>query len=311
MADGALHSIGIVAEVTPGVTPATPVFQKVRFKPPITLGLSKTSHQSELLRDDRQISDFRLGARKVGGELGIELCYGEHDALLEAAFCGTWATDTPGAGTDRLMAGVTRRSFTVERHFADILDKPYRRYRGVEVASLSLQINADAIVTGSFGLFGIDELSAAGIVVGATYTEPLTTEPVDSFTGVLKIGGTEVAVVTAIQLKLENKIEAKMVVGSKTSRRPSIGRSNITGQVEVFFEDNSIIDDFLNETSRSLEFDLPDGAGNNMKVIIPRFKYTGGQPDVKSEGPIPLVMPFQALRDPTYGSNIVLERTPT
>lgn len=55
---------------------------------------------------------------------------------------------------------------------------------------------------------------------------------------------------------------------------------------------------------------MPDGAGNNLKVILPRIKYNGGQPDVQGEGPITLSMPFQALLDSTTNTNIIIERTP-
>lgn len=311
MANGSRHSMRYVAETVYGQTPATPAFKMIRHTG-TTLGLSKESLQSEELRDDRQIADFRHGAYQVGGDINIELSYGSFDELLEAVLLGTWEVDSPAAGTDRLKAGVTRRSFTVERFFGDILtaDKPYHRFTGVELNTLSLAINANAMITGSFGVLGQNMVTATTAITGATYAPATTTSPLDSFTGTLNEAGTPIAVITEISLSIENGLEARYVVGSKQSIRPSIGRSNVTGQVTAYFENSALLDKFINETESSIVFELPDGAGNKYTFTLPRIKYTGGQPDVDGEGPITLSMPFQALLDATTGTNIIIDRNP-
>lgn len=311
MADGSRHSMRFVLESTYGVTPATPVFDIVRHTG-TTLGLSKEALQSEEIRDDRQIADFRHGARQVGGDISIELSYGSFDKILEALLGGTWATDTPALGTDQLKAGTTRRSFTVERYFGDILtaDKPFHRFTGVEFNTLQLQINANAMITGTVGVVGKDMVTDTVIVTGATYNPATTTSPLDSFTGTLNENGTPIAVITEIQLNLDNGLDPRFVVGSKTTLRPSIGRSNVSGQITAYFENSLLLEKFINETESDIEFNLPDGAGNNLKFILPRIKYNGGQPDVQGEGPITLSMPFQALLDSTTNTNIIIERTP-
>ena len=311
MADGSRHSMRFILESTYGVTPATPAFDIVRHTG-TTLGLSKEALQSEEIRDDRQIADFRHGARQVGGDISIELSYGSFDKILEALLGGTWATDTPALGTDQLKAGTTRRSFTVERYFGDILtaDKPFHRFTGVEFNTLQLQINANAMITGTIGVVGKDMVTDTVIVTGATYNPATTTSPLDSFTGTLNENGTPIAVITEIQLNLDNGLDPRFVVGSKTTLRPSIGRSNVSGQITAYFENSLLLEKFINETESDIEFNLPDGAGNNLKVILPRIKYNGGQPDVQGEGPITLSMPFQALLDSTTNTNIIIERTP-
>lgn len=309
MANGSRHSMRYVAETVYGQTPTSPAFKPIRHTG-TTLGLSKESLQSEELRDDRQISDFRHGAYQVGGDINIELSYGSFDDLLEAVMLGTWETDGGGADVDRLKAGVTRRSFTVERFFGDIasVDKPYHRFTGVELNTLSLAINANAMITGSFGVLGQNMSTGTAIISGATYAAPTTTSPLDSFTGTLQEVGVPIAVITEISLSLENALEARFVVGSKQTIRPSIGRSNVTGQVTAYFENSALLDKFINETESSIVFELPDGAGNKYTFTLPRIKYTGGQPDVDGEGPITLSMPFQALLDPTTGTNLMIDR---
>jgi hypothetical protein len=89
MSTSSRHALYAIPEVTYGVTPATPAFVAVRHTG-TTLGTTKSTHISEELRADRQISDFRHGTKQVGGDLKFELSYGSFDQLLEATLGGTW-----------------------------------------------------------------------------------------------------------------------------------------------------------------------------------------------------------------------------
>lgn len=314
MANGSRHSMYAVKESVYGTTPNNPALDTVRITG-TTLGLAKDSIQSEEIRGDRQIADFRLGNNQVGGDINFELSYGTFDDFLEAVLLASgWAADTPAVGSQQLKAGITRSSFTFIRHFADIqaADKPYFIYRGVEINSLQLSVAPGAMITGTLTVIGQSQATATDLTAlgTPTYNPVSTTEPLDSFTGTLNEGGTPIAVITEISLTLQNGIEPRFVVGSKNTIYPSVGRSNLTGQITAYFENATLVDKFLNETDSSIDFTLPDGAGNEIKFILPRVKYTGGQPDVSGEGPVTLAMPFQALLDSAEGSNILIERTP-
>ena len=306
MADSALHDLFLIAESTYGTTPASdPAFVKVRHTG-TTLGLTKDSFQSEELRADRQISDFRHGVKSVGGDVSIELSYGSFDELLEAVTLGTWATNV-------LKAGTTRRSFSFLRHFSDLAsgDKPYHLFSGVEMNTLNLTIPASGMVTGSFGALGkgqtvLSDLTSLGT---PTFGAATTTSPFDGFSGSIQEGGSAIGVVTEVSLTLENGLAERNVVGSDETLLPSIGRSNLTGNATVFFEDAVMLEKFLNETESSLQLTLLDAAGNDYEILIPRIKYSGGQPDVSGQGAITLSMPFQALYDTTTGTNIQITRT--
>lgn len=314
MANGSRHALYSVAESTYGTTPTSPALDAVRITS-CTLGLSKNSLESGEIRSDRQKADFRLGANQVGGEIGFELSYGSFDQFLEAVLMGAgWDVDTPVAGTDQLKAGVERRSFTMVRHFSDIqtADKPYYIYTGVEINTMSLSIAADQMITGTFGVVGKGQTLATDLTAlgTPTYNPESTTTPLDSFTGTLDEGGSSIAVITEITLELANGIEPRFVVGSKDTIKPSDSRSNLTGTISAYFEDSTMVEKFINETESSIVLTLPDADGNELKITIPRIKYTGGQPDVSGEGPVVLSMPFQALLDSSTSSNIVIERTP-
>lgn len=306
IASGSEHSLYYVEETVTGTTPTTPVFSPFRHTG-TTLALSKDSIQSEEL-GGRHIRCFRAGNKQVGGDGSLQLSYGDFDAMLEAVTCGTWGTDTPIIGTDQLLTGSVRRSFTFERYFADIAQRI--RYTGVECNELSLSIAPNALVTGSISFVGLDQDPTNTMVAGATYDTPSSQCPFDSFSGVIKEGGTEIGIVTSIDMTLANGIEALFAVGSSSAVDKSIARTNVTGTITVYFEDMVMLNKFVNETASSLEFTLVAEDTSELRFYMPNIKYTGGQPDVSGDGAITLSMPFQSLYDATATSELVIERTP-
>jgi len=100
IANGAQHSIAYIAETTYGTTPSTPSF-KPFGNTGTTLGITKDGVESEKLRGDRQVEDFRHGNKSISGDVTAELEYEAFDDILEAVLCGTWNTNVLKAGTTR------------------------------------------------------------------------------------------------------------------------------------------------------------------------------------------------------------------
>ena len=310
MANGSRHSMRYVVESTYGTTPSTPTLTPIRHTG-TSLGLSKDTLQSEEIRSDRQIVDFRHGTRQVGGDINVELSYGSSDDILEAVLMGTWANETPASGTDQLKVGTTRRSFTIERQFEDLSSgNPFFVYTGCEFSALNVSVNTAAIVSATLTVVGKNQTTSATEISGATVSAASTTTPFDGFSGAINEGGSTIAVVTSIDFTLDNAHNTKFVIGSNTTLQPSVGRSNVSGNVTAYFEDTTLLDKFISETDSSLDFTLVDLAGNQYKFYFPNIKYLGGQPDVSGEGPITISMPFQAVYDETSETNFYIERTP-
>lgn len=310
MANGSRHALYYVEEVTYGTTPTNPALKPIRHKS-TSLALTKESFQSEELRSDRQIADFRHGNYQIGGDIEVELSFGSFDDILEGVLCGDWVNETPASGTDRLKAGTTRHSYSILRHFGDLAaGNAYHLFKGVEFSKLSMSVAPNAIVGLTLSTIGQDQTLDTTAPSGSTYPAATTTSPMDSFTGTINEAGVAIAVVTELEITIENGQEARFVIGDAQTLRPTIGRSNVTGTVTAYFENTTLLEKFINETESSLDFTLVDLDGNQYLFNIPRIKYTGGQPDVGGEGPITLAMPFQALLDSTTSTNIIVERTP-
>jgi hypothetical protein len=164
IATGSRHNLSYVVEAAFGTTPSTPGFTPIRHTG-TTLGLSKDAIESEELREDRQVAHFRHGNKSVTGDINFELSYGGLDELLQATLCGTWDTDV-------LVAGTTRRSYTIERHHTDI--GKYLRSTGCQFNTMSLSVAPNSMVTGSFGIIGSGFTSSASAIGSSTYSAETT-----------------------------------------------------------------------------------------------------------------------------------------
>lgn len=79
-----------------------------------TLNLTKDTYQSEEIRSDRQISDFRHGIKRVTGNVSGEFSPDTYEELFEAAFRGTWAAAVTASQSDftSVSADNTTSKFT-------------------------------------------------------------------------------------------------------------------------------------------------------------------------------------------------------
>ena len=300
IATGARHDLSFIVESTYGTTPSTPAFTKIRHTG-TTLGLSKEALESEELREDRQVQFFRHGTKSVGGDINFELSYGGLDSLIEAVFCGTWNSNV-------LVPANTRRSFTIERHFEDI-DK-YIRLTGCHFNTMSLSLAPNSLVTGAFGVIGKDGDTASSGITGATYGAESNTKPFDSFTGSINEGGSSIGTITALELSIENGMEATYAVGDATTKEPPLGQFRVTGSITAYLDSMSLVDKFQDETASTISFTLTDAAGNDYTFEMDEVQYNSGNPEVGGPGSVTVSLDFIALYDTSATTNLKITRAP-
>ena len=296
IASGANHGLRYVKETTPGVTPVSPKTISLTHNS-CTLTPARDTIESGALRDDRMLPFTRTGTDKIAGDIEFEFLAGEYDPFFEAALFGTWTDNV-------LKAGEAVHSFTIERAFTDI--GQYGVFTGCYINQLSLSVKPNTIITGTFGITGLacDYMTSP---LAASPKVPPAPVPFDSFTGTLKEGGTEIAVVTGIDLTINNGVEPQYPVFSRTAAAVSLGRSKLSGTLAAFFTDGTLLRKFLDETPTKLEFTLQRG-GDSYTFLIPNLTYTGAEHSVQSESSIQLSMPWLANLDSAIGSSFQITR---
>jgi hypothetical protein len=194
---------------------------------------------------------------------------------------------------DQLLAGTTRRSFSILRDFSELTNGRYQLNTGSEFNTVNYTAGLDAIVTVTYGVIGKGSTSSASAPASSTFGAATTTEPMVPTDGCVTENGAESAIITTLDWSLDNGMEAKFNLCSDETAQPGQGMSNATGNITAYFDNDTLLNKFLNETESSLKQVLTDAAGNTFAVFFPKIKYNGGQPDVGGEANSPISLPFE------------------
>lgn len=291
------HGLSLISETEFGVIPASPAMTRLRHTG-CDLALTKTTIESDEIREDRQISHLMPGQHSVKGDIDFELNYGGFDSLLAAACYSDWSANILKTGTDQ-------SSFTIERAFHDI--GQYQHFTGCVMDELTLSLQPQSLVGGRFTVLG-KSMAQAGSPLDAPVTAGSTNRPMDSYTGALKEGGSSLALVAGLDLKIENGAEQVFVLGEETANGSIAGRSRISGELTAYFEDATLINKFIDKTASSLEMSV-SGEGGNYDILLPNILYTGADAPVRGDKIVTLSLPFVALYDEAEATNIKITRT--
>ena len=99
-----------VAEVTPGVTPASPSWSPLRNTGGVP-AVTRDSLVSNELDGSREVSSIRTGNKQVSGEYSIELSAKSQDELLAGAMTSSWVAGSTVAGLT-VSVNSTAKTFT-------------------------------------------------------------------------------------------------------------------------------------------------------------------------------------------------------
>jgi len=250
-----------------GVTP-TGNFKALNFSAESFASENKTK-VSKHIRSDRQSTDLMVTSSSVGGGIETELQFGNVSPLLHGFLWGTWELDTPMVGTDTLVNGVTRYSYSIERSNNDIAQ--FFLYTGMTPNTMEVTIDEGEPVTVKFGFVGKEEvLTQTGKTVDAPVADPVF-DASNSVTEVA-VDGTPLAgcVLQKLSFTLNQKAEGKNGVGSPFPCSVSGKSVEITGGITLYFTDETYYTKYKNATAFALKVSLADTDGNVYIFELPR-----------------------------------------
>lgn len=197
-------------------------------------------------------------------------------------------------------SGHTSDSFTVEHNYSDI--DVSELFTGCSIGAMRVALPATGLATVEFDVIGKDRSS---VLTGAS--APYFTAPAAAGTGAilaavngsLRLGGSDIAVVTGANFGLNLNLAGEPVAGSNTLPALFHSRSIITGQLTAYFEDATYINAFDDETELELQLVCTDTASpaGFVSFFLPRIKL-GGASKNDGEGGLIQAMPFTALVKP-------------
>jgi hypothetical protein len=272
MADSNLSQLGFVAESVFGTTPASPL-QILR-----TTGGTITPTQNTIVSEEIR-ADLRAGrpvrtSQMAQGDISVEWSYGTLDGVLEGVLMNDWDSESD---RDILVDGVLKKSFTFEDQILDLSPAVYRTFKGSRIASLSIDLAIDSIVSGSFGVMSAipvvgSSSAATGAAIAATTTGPWNT--VDMIEA-LDEQGSPLTRVIGLTINMDRSLREKREFGNINPWDIGVGRLLVTGQIQLHFTTSAQLTAWQNFSDRSLEVEFQDEDGNEMWIEIPKLKYVG------------------------------------
>lgn len=193
----------------------------------------------------------------------------------------TIVTESAGASVtikgSKIRNGTTLKSYTVQRQLADVTQ--FFNYLGCVVNTLSLDFKTGQILTGKIGLMGMSSTNSGSQIGGATITPANSNTPmnaVSNVASVLQDYAAMTAKFNSLTLNLSNNVRAQTAIGTLGNVGMALGKVEVTGNIELYFEDSTMYTKYLNATAFSLSFVVQDASLQTYIVTIPNAKFESG-----------------------------------
>lgn len=302
IADGSQTRIAVVAETTYGTTPSTPTLKVLRARGS-SLRADKTVVTSEEIRADRNVADEILVGMGASGGIDFELSYGTLDDLLSGALCADWATNV-------LKNGVTPKFFTVEETIEAGVTDTYSRFTGMMVDRFSMDLTSRAIVKGSVSFKGKQQSLATSAISGATYTAANTKAIQAAPGGIASLNVASLSPrVRSLSLEINNNLRERPVIDSLYSEQLGLGQCSVTGEIEMYFESNAVLQAVLDHGSGALSFTVGSVTNEKYTFLIPKIIFgNGAMGERNNTSDVMVRVPYRGVFDTTEAASIKITR---
>lgn len=315
--------VGVVREVTRGLTPASPAFQLLRVTGE-SLAFTPVSVNSAEMKPGRGIADSVLTGSNTAGDINFELAQSPgFELMLAAALASEWGDtlgydpgDIPGSfdETDGLLLGSTIQSFSYMKEWELESVFGMHVFPEIYVNTMSLTITPNQIITGNFGLLGAimnprttalsgqSEIAAGSnpiftapnVVVGRFLETDLTT-PLNIAIGTHCFNN--------ITINLNNNLRSVECIGTLGARERALGRSEISITAGIYFIDDALIDLLIDQNEFAFQIEVRDSnASPNThayEILFPRCKLTAAPVTAGGTGQDVVVDAAIAVLQPT------------
>lgn len=260
-------TVGYIAEVTDGTTPANPAFKQLRVTGE-DLEVTRDYGFSNELDGRRGQKNSALLRSGGGGSLKFEFSDATLDDMLEGALRNTWAANVL---TDANVA----KPFTFEvRHETGAADV-FKRFVGCQVGGLKISAAAQQVVSGELEIVSRGGVYANAIVAGATYVAP-NAEPVESgpTVGALAFAGLTIGIVSKIDLELKNNLQAIYGLGAATPYGLPASLLEVTANLEIILDDVEfdVLTAHMNGTLTGLDFLIGSTTLKKTRFEVPSMR---------------------------------------
>jgi len=211
-----------------------------------------------------------------------------------------------------LRNGVTENSFSVERNHTD-LSNVHFIYTGLVCNSMSMSLNAQNIITGSFDFVGKASTVSTGAMTSGTMVGANDNTPFNAISNVANIleGGTAIAscLMQSLDFSLANNVRGLTSIGFAGNCDIGVGQIDVTGTLNAYFKDTALYTKYINGTETSISYRVTDIDGNSYIFTFPRIKFESDKQNAGSSNQdIVENIGWRAIRHLTYGCTIQIDK---
>lgn len=293
--------VAFIPEATDGTTPTTPAFNLLRVTGESAEVQRKLVFSGEL-NGKRGAKNYALAAESGMGSFDFEYTDGSFETLLAGALRAAWATDV-------LVNANTPAPFSLETKFEGGGTDVYKRLRGMQVNTMSLNCRAQEIVTGSFGFMARRAEFSNAAIAGATYVAG-NDEPIHAGNSIGSIAASGLTFdgVHTLSMQVNNNMKARPVLGQTYAQELVAGELEITGTIGLYLSaaNYNVLSAFQAGTETSLEFRIGTATGKILEVNLPRIILLEPKPVAESkDGDVLSNLNFRALQATSLSGGLI------
>jgi len=280
----------------------------------LKIGTTKRSFTFEEQWPDINLNEQNTGTVFTGLSLNVK-----PNAIVEGSFSHMFKDQASVQYADDGVTTIAFAATTMTRSAGSFITDGFAIGDTVTVTGGSVVANNKNIVitgltatvmTASAAGFSVDA-AKTGVTLCKTLGTPSAagTNPVfDSFTGLAQVDGATIAIVTGIDLKVDQAGSASNVLFDRTAQQVSLGTVNVSGSLVVRFINNEVKKRFLNGTATDISFTL--GATSKMYKFDMSTCYLTSASTSTDETELTQTLAFSAIYNAGDASTLMITRTP-
>ncbi|MEE9367041.1 MAG: phage tail tube protein [Dehalococcoidales bacterium] len=218
---------------------------------------------------------------------------------------------------DYIINGTTLKQYSLEREFSDI--SVFEYFVGMAVNTLNFQLSSQSIVTATAAFLGFNATIVTSRFSGATTIVAPDETVVNTSSNIGRIGrsGTPITgpnFILEATIDMNNNLRRQNAVANLGAIGIGTGEFGVTGTLNTYFGDSTLIDDVINNTETSLDFRFEGSTGieTTKRVVLidmPRVKYSSGAPAVPGKNQDVLQnLGYQAIRQTSTDTTMLIQQ---
>lgn len=175
--------------------------------------------------------------------------------------------------TNLIDNGTTKVSYLLERDHEDLSKNFW--FNGMMINSATFTITAEAIITVSYDFLGkTGAVGVGGEGTSAGDGSPTADNGTEAITasgdvGAILLSATETSgCVQSASIVISNNLRERPCVSQVYGQQPGQGSFTVTGSLNLYFDDTTEYNQFLNHTAVKLQFPITDTDGNFIGLTI-------------------------------------------